>query len=194
MPPQIVRIENAGSDTFRGKYDMAPWTVPPGGAAFAPYAAATTWLGDPALLDQPGLPRRSDEIMRLRVLYGLYHRPDVTRASFPQLEVFDASGAKLPMLVDVVFGGEQEAPANPMDAHAMMAEMQRQLEAMQALLNTRTDASAVSNVPGVDDAPSLFAPTTASPGDQADTDVTDDVPDDAPPTPGKIPSPAKRKG
>lgn len=192
-PADTVRLVNTGEVPFDKMYASIRYSVPPGSEAFVPYAAVCMWLGNPIAVDfgEPGKNYRSQEVARLRVLYGIYEQevepPYLDDAKevpnplagqptwatrTPDVKVYDLGGTELVTVVadpegkgvtpDTFTQAEKDNQAD------RIAQLEAQLRQLTANLNQAPAADAGFGSEALADAPEPEpAPATKTPSDQA---------------------------
>lgn len=158
--PDVVVVKNLSDKPFRGKYNSRPFVIPANGDALLETEAAVIWFGNWQARNVGNLPAnqfRAQEYERLRGLYGSHYddRPQdegwvIDKAlkadekweqNRPRVEIYeqddhgntkrvvgvleDPEGTELPL---------EETPS--VDLAGVVAEQQRQIDQMQAALDS----------------------------------------------------------
>lgn len=86
--PDFVRLYNPpDAPPYENWYNGVRRRIEPGESLVANWDHACGWLGDPTLYDTGRERPRTQEYMRLRVMYGVYEKHELDH-QLPQLQVF----------------------------------------------------------------------------------------------------------
>lgn len=204
-PNDVVRLRNAGTDPFNGKYSNQPYRIMPGGEAIAPFIAVCLWFGHPDAIDEgPRDRHRFNERERLRIKYGVYDDDTKWEPNTPKVEVYTLEGDRILTVLDDPEGVHLSPATTTMAEQSVMEDqlqqLQRQVHAMQAALEIKareTQAEASGDIitddaapgsltqdfipavplPDSSPTPAVTTPTSRTSSDPADSDaVTEDTP------------------
>lgn len=130
-----LRVKNVGSVTFEGRWEAQLFRIPPGETCLCPEAGVWAWTGKPDVIDRPSRPDRTQEYRRLRGVYGAFDDNDLWEQNRPQLEVYDASGARVWTIVEDPTG-EHVSPVDTTGAdkesyRRMISDLQEQIDGLK---------------------------------------------------------------
>lgn len=157
----VCRILNLMDREWTGMYNSQSYKMPPGGETIAPYIAVCNWFGHPDAVDVGPRERyRTDEYARLRVFYGVYDDEDRWDELTPKVEVYDLEGNRIITVIDDPSGAHlsptQTTVLERDNLTRQLAQMDRQMRAMQAQLDQQNRAMAAEDAGDIinpDDAP-----------------------------------------
>lgn len=147
--PEFVRVVNASDAPFENWLNGKRVTMEPGESRVMTWDAAGGWLGDPTIFDSGRDRRRTQEYMRLRVMYGVYERQELNHL-LPKLEVWwpveadPAEQQRIHMILDdpdALRAPSFTAP-RPATQEDRIAALERALAAERAARHQSADAEA----------------------------------------------------
>lgn len=134
--PTHVRLYNAGDTTFTNWHNGRLVELAPGQSRIVVWDHAAGWLGDPELRDTDRYRARTQEWMRLRVMYGVYEHRHLDDEMLPKLQVFYpveaplAEQRRIHMIIDdpdALKIPEWSSPKGPLTAEDRIAVLEREL-------------------------------------------------------------------
>jgi hypothetical protein len=138
---QVVRVINAGAETFVDMYANQPFEIAPGAEMFVPLEAVWCWMGHPGLRDHPDgrITARTDEFKRIKGRYGWWAAmtPEEWNGVRPNLEVYSLAGERYITLLDDP-EGRHVAPQSGSEQE-MLLDYQKRLESELTQLRERLD-------------------------------------------------------
>ncbi len=142
-PNDVCRLKNAGSEPWLARYANQQYRIQPGGEGIAPFVAVCNWFGHPDAVDiSPRDRYRTNERDRLRIKYGVYDDDSKWEAQTPSIEVFTLDGERIITVLDDPDGVNLSPSTSTLAEKAMleqqMAEMQKQMKAMQTALDVQS--------------------------------------------------------
>ena len=138
--PKMVRLYNASDTVFRNWHDGRIIELAPGESLIVNWDHAAGWLGDPTLRDTERYRARTQEWMRLRVMYGVYESENTDllpnlEVWFPVEEPDHTRQQRIPMILDDPNGHripKFAIVAEPVTADDRIAALERELRALIA--------------------------------------------------------------
>lgn len=192
-PGTVLEVHNLSDKEFVDSWGNTVWRIPAGGKNIVPFEAVCLWFGHPEAVDlDPRNMFRHEEHMRMRVKYGVYEKDELESTNFPTVRVFDLDGTPVTTVVQDPSGTTLSKNAAELTERRalqeQMAELHRQLEVMQAYVNSQQGEGAVSvpvpettpDAPPVGPTPTgvpIVTPPVLSEGDPGNVEVLEDSPD-----------------
>lgn len=184
-----MNLTNTGTREFRGKYAQQAYVIDAGEIRVVPWEAMCHWLGDPTARDGQRvgdgsdagtkvINRRSDELRRLKILYGIFDDKEIDRLEADQWELqgpfLEAANIHGERIITVIDDPDGKA-VTPVDTtredkdllEGQIDSLKRELAALTANLarqNTDPEYVPTADVGDIDeDIPSKIPVSASSP-------------------------------
>ena len=151
-PGEIVNIVNPTDEDFQHRYLETKVTIKANTNTFVPWEWMVYWLGNPDVRDIDHRRRyRTEEVKRLRTLYGAYYDDEKWAANRPQIQAFTSDGERITTVVDDPEGTQVPTnPSAPVDQTSLLmnqiSQQQAQMKAMQKQLEILQRGNAATQV------------------------------------------------